>query len=531
MLSLATHEPHFRVLREDVFHQEGSKTACRICGQEGHYAAQCTGEKKVKQDENDVKSPPENKPFIFADISILREYLEIELNVTFSPFPFDLERAIDDWVLMIFFVGNDFLPHLPSLEIREGAIDTLLRIWKEELPRMGGYLTNHGQIELARAEIILEGLAKREDDIFRRRREGMISRVVMISQRGYSRLFTAEERQDQNAKRRKIEANGGIVDGGMRMGETIYVPVETSGEPPIHPSLPQRPAFEVAPVNNHTSRLSMPPSHIPLQEGIKLASNHDVVANRRAIRMANLNAAEMLKAELAGRASVQNTATAASTALPPVADEKIVVPEVPATASDVPVEPSPLPLPSLKSSTSYEDYASMDVLPGLGGSHTTEPVGTLLNVRSNETPSVPPSSEVPPITQSLSEDAHLPPNLASIDADEAGEGSEVMDTESSVNGGNDVENSQQFDESRGTKRKVDDVEEEDNSMIEDDGPLDASDAPVAARKVNPDGTVEQADTVKCVSFMLSIFPLKCLVLGYGNQGTGIVITSKSSKSN
>ena len=169
MLALATHEPHFKVLREDVFAQDN---ACRICGQEGHYAAQCTGATKVRQDEHGVKKP-DRKPWIFLDISILREYLEIELNVPNVPFQPDFERAIDDWVLLIFFVGNDFLPHLPSLEIREGAIDTLLKIWKAELPRMGGYLTNNGRLELARAQIILDGLTKREDEIFLKRREGL----------------------------------------------------------------------------------------------------------------------------------------------------------------------------------------------------------------------------------------------------------------------------------------------------------------------------------------------------------------------
>lgn len=169
MLALATHEPNFRVLREDVFANDKSSTACRMCGQEGHFAAQCTG---TKAEIEKKPTPPEKKPFIFLDVATLREYLEVELDVPGIPFRFDLERAIDDWVLLIFFVGNDFLPHLPSLEIREGAIDTLLKIWKQELPRMGGYLAEHGILNLQRAQIILEGLAKREDEIFRRRREG-----------------------------------------------------------------------------------------------------------------------------------------------------------------------------------------------------------------------------------------------------------------------------------------------------------------------------------------------------------------------
>lgn len=308
MLALATHEPNFRVLREDVFAQSSrGPRVCDNCGKEGHIKANCKGEKKMPDPNVVAKAKPEDpKPFIWLDVACLRDYLAVELNVPTS-FPFDQELAIDDWIFMIFFVGNDFLPHLPSLEIREGAIDTLLEIWKRELDRMGGYLTNHGKVNLGRAQIILDGIAAREDNIFQQRKE-------------------QEDRQERNAKRRRKEdhrrqdmENGTWKNdkdqppapGSMQMNGQDYVqvnPSDTARGGRLHPSLPSRPeaakeepAAPPKPVKPG-KKMSYAEQAASLKAGLAAmeGSNLDVVKNRRAIRMANQNAAAALKAELEG---------------------------------------------------------------------------------------------------------------------------------------------------------------------------------------------------------------------------------------
>lgn len=80
-----------------------------------------------------------NQNMFLLHLSIMREYLDLE----FSPvagridFHYDLERIIDDFILMSIFVGNDFLPHLPGLHINEGALELIWKIYKEILPEMG----------------------------------------------------------------------------------------------------------------------------------------------------------------------------------------------------------------------------------------------------------------------------------------------------------------------------------------------------------------------------------------------------------
>lgn len=171
MLGLATHEPNFTIIREEF--KPNKPKPCDICGQLGHEMRECTGaEPNQVPEENTFGSECQ---FIFVRLNVLREYLERELSMPNLPFKYDFERAVDDWVFMCFFVGNDFLPHLPSLEIREGAIDRLVALYKKAVYKTGGFLTDSGDVNLDRVQLIMSDLGDVEDEIFKKRQQNELA--------------------------------------------------------------------------------------------------------------------------------------------------------------------------------------------------------------------------------------------------------------------------------------------------------------------------------------------------------------------
>jgi 5'-3' exoribonuclease 1 len=143
MLGLLSHDPHFCLLREEVTFGRAGKSKSKEL---------------------------EHQNFFLMHLSVVREYLEHEFQDLKEPgvlsFPFDLERIIDDFILLAFFVGNDFLPNLPNLHINEGALALQFRTYKDILPKGDGYINEHGVINLDRLKLLLDELGQFEQNFF-----------------------------------------------------------------------------------------------------------------------------------------------------------------------------------------------------------------------------------------------------------------------------------------------------------------------------------------------------------------------------
>lgn len=153
MLGLVSHEPHFTLLREIV----------DFGGFQRNANALKAVTKFTKQSD-----------FQLLHLSILREYLGIEFAYGLDPKTYDLERIIDDFVFMTFLVGNDFLPHMPTLDIGDGAFDLLFNTYKEQRQTWGDgqYLTSSGEVsDAARLEAFLCVIGAAETEIFEMREE------------------------------------------------------------------------------------------------------------------------------------------------------------------------------------------------------------------------------------------------------------------------------------------------------------------------------------------------------------------------
>lgn len=135
VLALATHEPYFCVLREVV-----------------EFNRKKSAKTKVKK-------------FQYFRVNVLRDCIFSELSGDLDTSSLDKERIIDDFVFMTFLIGNDFIPHLPTLLIGDSAFDIMFADYTELLQEnFSSYIVHEGSLEsITKLENLLILIARHED--------------------------------------------------------------------------------------------------------------------------------------------------------------------------------------------------------------------------------------------------------------------------------------------------------------------------------------------------------------------------------
>lgn len=97
----------------------------------------------------------------FVDIQSLSQGILSHMNCKYSCI-----RRLYDYVFICFFLGNDFLPHFPAMNIRTHGIDVLLEIYNKFLGSQEDayFISNNGNIQWKYVSTFVNEIAKREHE-------------------------------------------------------------------------------------------------------------------------------------------------------------------------------------------------------------------------------------------------------------------------------------------------------------------------------------------------------------------------------
>lgn len=130
---------------------------------------------KILREEPKLRGEEDNKQRIFTlvDIAKLRNLLIKQFKGAIK-ITFDHRRFLEDWVLLCFSVGNDFLPCSPCFEIRANALDKLTQILQNVFLKTRSFITDNGKINYHILREFFVECAKRENDFIVEKRNNLI---------------------------------------------------------------------------------------------------------------------------------------------------------------------------------------------------------------------------------------------------------------------------------------------------------------------------------------------------------------------
>ena len=77
-------------------------------------------------------------------------------------------NRVYDYILLCFFLGNDFMPHFPALNIRTGGIDKMINAYRETIGKTSEVLTDGSTIYWKNIFLLVSFLAKLEEEFIKK---------------------------------------------------------------------------------------------------------------------------------------------------------------------------------------------------------------------------------------------------------------------------------------------------------------------------------------------------------------------------